>query len=151
MEAEESGDGAEQAGEEQKDGARGERGVAENSQAAWGAGIGGCRGRDEGLDHLFGQRRGGEDVGEDAVGVEALELGFGFEDEAMAKAGQRGLLDVVGNEEVAAVFRGIGFGDDEEIGGGARAGAEGDGGPLAGAADDGEEVVEECWLDGGRR
>ncbi len=87
VEAEESRDGAEQSGEKQKDGARGERRVAENSQAAGRARVG-RRGRgDESLDHLFGQRRGGEHVGEDAIGIEALELGFRFEDEAMAKAG----------------------------------------------------------------
>ena len=57
------------------------------------------------------------------------------------------MLDVVGNEEVAALFRGISFGDDEEIGSGAWAGAEGDGRPLAGAAHDGEEVVKERGLD----
>ena len=48
----------------------------------------------------------------------------------MAQAGECGLLDVVGDEEVATVFRGIGLGNDEEIGGSARAGAQRDGGPL---------------------
>ena len=65
----------------------------------------------------------------------------------MAEAGERGLLDVVGDEEVAALFRGKGFGDDEEVGGGARTGAEGDGGPLAGAADHSKKVIEEGGLD----
>ena len=68
----------------------------------------------------------------------------------MAEAGQRGLLDVVGDEEVAALLCGAGFGDDEEVGGGAGAGAESDGGPLASAADDGEEVVKEGGLDANR-
>ena len=139
VEAEESRDGAEQPGEEQKDGARSESGVAENFRGGPGERASASRARGSESESFFGQRRGGEHVGEDAIGIETFELGFGFEDEAMAKAGQRGLLDVVGNEEVAALFRGIGFGDDEEIGGGAGAGAEGDRRPLAGAAHDGEK------------
>ncbi len=81
----------------------------------------GCDQRwDERLHWLFGERCGGEDVGEDAIGGEAFELGFGLEDEAVAEGWQGSLLDVVGDEEVAAIAGGVGFGDEEKAGGGAR-------------------------------
>jgi hypothetical protein len=76
------------------------------------------------LDFGFGIRDGGDYVGEDAVGVEAFEFGFGFEHDAVAEDGLDGAFDVVGDEVVAAVEGGGGLGDAHEADGGAGAGAE---------------------------
>ena len=65
----------------------------------------------------------------------------------MAQDGRQGAFDVVG-DEVAAVFEGCyGLGDAHEADGGAGAGSEGECGPVAGTADEGEDVGEQLWLD----
>jgi len=66
-------------------------------------------------------RDGGDYVGENAVGVEAFELGFGFEHDAVTQDGLDGALDVVGNEVVAAIEGGGGLGYTHEADGGAGA------------------------------
>lgn len=90
---------------------------------------------------------GGKDVGENTVGVKAFQLSFRLESDAVAEDGEDGALDVVGNEVGAVFQRGDSLGDAHEAEGSAGAGAEGECGPLAGAADEVEDVVEQLGLD----
>ena len=65
----------------------------------------------------------------------------------MTKDGRQGALYVIGHE-IAAVFqRGYGLRDTHEADGCAGAGAEGERGPFAGAADEGEDVGEQFGFD----
>ena len=90
---------------------------------------------------------GGEDVGEDAIGVEAFQFGLGLEAYAVSEYGWYSAFDVVG-DEVGAVFEGgYGLGDTHEAKGCAGAGAEGESGPFAGAADEVKDVGEQFGLD----
>jgi hypothetical protein len=121
-----AGSGEKTSGRQQQQGTRGER-VTQTVRAS-----GSSKGRrDEGLNHekltiiaLFRKRHGGQNISEDAVGIETFELDFRLKDEAVTQAGKRGLFYIVGDEVVAPVLGGITLGHNEQPGGGARAGAE---------------------------
>src|SRR5580658_789876 len=92
-------------------------------------------------------RDSGDYVGEDAVGVVALQFGFGLEHDAVAQDRLDGALDVVGDQVVAAIEGGRCLCDEHQAERGAWAGAEQQRGPLAGAAREREDVGVELGLD----
>jgi hypothetical protein len=90
---------------------------------------------------------GGEDVRQNAIGVEAFELGFRLETDAVAQDGRQGALDVV-RDKVAAIFEsGYGLGYAHEAQCRTGAGAQSERRPVSGAADQGQDVGEEFRLD----
>src|SRR5271156_6464167 len=88
----------------------------------------------------FGHFDGGDHLGDDLVGGQAFEVGFGLEEEAMAKDREGGGFNVVGQEVIAAIHASESAGYKEEADDGAGAAAKSDGGPIAGAADEGDHV-----------
>jgi hypothetical protein len=59
-----------------------------------------------------------DDLGDHLIGGQAFKVGFGLEQDAMAKDGQRGGFDVVWQEIVATLHSGESARDEENADGG---------------------------------
>ncbi len=65
-----------------------------------------------------------DNVADDLVGIDPFDFGAGIENEAVAQDWEGELLDIVRENEIAAVQGGVGAGGGGEHVGGARGGAD---------------------------